>query len=152
LAGNPQIPGDKSISHRALIFGALSVGETTVEGLLEAGDVLNTASVLRELGAIDRPRKRTASGGSGASASVAFAEPSNVLDHGNSGTGVRLMMGAVATAPITATFTGDASLRKRPMRRVLDPLERFGAEAVGRRGGLLPLTLKGADEPGPGDL
>jgi 3-phosphoshikimate 1-carboxyvinyltransferase len=148
LAGNPQIPGDKSISHRALIFGALSVGETTVEGLLEAGDVLNTASVLRELGAsVERGTDgiwRIRGVGVGG-----FAEPSNVLDHGNSGTGVRLMMGAVATAPITATFTGDASLRKRPMRRVLDPLERFGAEAVGRRGGLLPLTLKGASNPVP---
>jgi len=148
LAGNPQIPGDKSISHRALILGALAIGETTVEGLLEAGDVLNTAAVLRELGA---DIVRTADGvwhihGRGVGG---FAEPANVLDHGNSGTGVRLMMGAVATTPIAATFTGDASLRKRPMGRVLEPLSRFGAEASGRKGGLLPLTLKGAANPLP---
>jgi 3-phosphoshikimate 1-carboxyvinyltransferase len=78
-----------------------------------------------------------------------FAEPANVLDHGNSGTGVRLMMGAVATSPITATFTGDASLRRRPMRRVLGPLALFGAEATAREGGRLPVTLKGARNPMP---
>ena len=148
LAGNPQIPGDKSISHRALILGALAMGETTVEGLLEASDVLNTASVLRELGAdvtcaMDGTWRIHGVGVGG------FAEPTNVLDHGNAGTGVRLMMGAVATCPITATFTGDASLRRRPMGRVLTPLARFGAEAVGRKGGLLPLTLRGASNPLP---
>lgn len=148
LAGNPQIPGDKSISHRALILGALAIGETTVEGLLEAGDVLNTASVLGELGAslARRPDGAWTIQGVGVGG---FAEPSSVLDHGNSGTGVRLMMGAVATSPITATFSGDASLRRRPMGRVLDPLSRFGAVATGRKGGLLPLTLAGASDPLP---
>ena len=119
------MPGDKSISHRALILGALAVGETVIEGLLEGEDVLNTAAVLRLLGA---DIVRDAAGiwhvhGFGVGG---FAEPAQVLDHGNSGTGVRLMMGAVATTPITATFTGDASLCRRPMRRVLDPLALFG--------------------------
>ena len=148
LAGNPQIPGDKSISHRALILGALAIGETTIEGLLEAGDVLNTAAVLRELGA-DLARSPDGTWHIHGVGVGGFAEPSTVLDHGNSGTGARLMMGAVSTCPITATFTGDASLRRRPMGRVLTPLARFGAEAVGRKGGLLPLTLRGASNPLP---
>lgn len=148
LKGRIRVPGDKSISHRALIFGALAVGETLVDDLLEGEDVLNTAAVLRALGA---DIVRDAAGrwhvhGFGVGG---FAEPANVLDHGNSGTGVRLMMGAVATSPITATFTGDASLRRRPMRRVLDPLELFGTEAIAREGGRLPITLKGARNPMP---
>jgi 3-phosphoshikimate 1-carboxyvinyltransferase len=137
------VPGDKSISHRALILGALAVGETRVEGLLEGDDVLATASVLRALGAeITRSGEgswRIAGFGIGG-----FAEPRKVLDHGNSGTGARLMMGAVATTPVTATFTGDASLCRRPMRRVIEPLEQFGAEIHASAGERLPLTLKGA--------
>lgn len=148
LAGNPRIPGDKSISHRGLIFGALAVGETTVNGLLEAEDVLNTASVLRELGA-DIRRDENGTWHVHGVGVGGFAEPTQPLDHGNSGTGVRLMMGAVATTPITATFTGDASLRRRPMRRVLDPLALFGTQATGREGGLLPITMKGAANPVP---
>ena len=148
LAGNPAIPGDKSISHRGLIFGALAVGETTIIGLLEAEDVVNTATVLRALGA-DIFRDDGGTWHVHGFGVGGFAEPEQPLDHGNSGTGVRLMMGAVATTPITAVFTGDASLRKRPMRRVLDPLALFGCEAVGREGGLLPITLKGAANPGP---
>ena len=148
LKGRFRVPGDKSISHRGLIFGALAIGKTTIEGLLEGEDVLNTASVLRALGAdIERQSDgiwRVHGVGVGG-----FAEPSQILDHGNSGTGVRLMMGAVATTPITAMFTGDESLRKRPMRRVLDPIARFGAEAITRDGGLLPITLKGARNPVP---
>ena len=148
LKGRIRVPGDKSISHRALILGALSLGETVVEDLLEGEDVLNTAAVLRALGArIERDRAghwRIRGVGVGG-----FAEPANVLDHGNSGTGVRLMMGAVATTPVTATFTGDASLRRRPMRRVLDPLALFGTEATAREGGRLPITLKGARNPMP---
>ncbi|MBP6012845.1 MAG: 3-phosphoshikimate 1-carboxyvinyltransferase [Alphaproteobacteria bacterium] len=148
LKGRVRVPGDKSISHRALILGALSIGETVVEGLLEGEDVLNTGAVLRALGA---GIEKDASGlwhvhGFGVGG---FASPSNVLDHGNSGTGVRLMMGAVATSPITATFTGDASLRRRPMKRVLDPLALFGAQAVARDGGRLPITLTGAHDPMP---
>ena len=138
-----RVPGDKSISHRALILGALAVGETRVDGLLEGDDVLATGTVLRALGA---QIERDAGGtwhvhGFGVGG---FGEPAQVLDHGNSGTGVRLMMGAVATTPITATFTGDASLCRRPMRRVIEPLEMFGAEFSAREGGRLPATLKGA--------
>jgi 3-phosphoshikimate 1-carboxyvinyltransferase len=148
LKGRIRVPGDKSISHRALIFGALSVGETLIDDLLEGEDVLNTAEVLRALGA-DITRDGAGRWHVHGFGVGGFAEPANVLDHGNSGTGVRLMMGAVATSPITATFTGDASLRRRPMRRVLDPLELFGVEATSREGGRLPITLKGARNPMP---
>ena len=148
LSGVAQIPGDKSISHRALILGALSVGETRITGLLEGQDVLDTAAAMRAFGAtVTRhgPGEWTVQGvGVGG-----FAEPSQVIDCGNSGTGVRLIMGAMATTPITATFTGDASLVKRPMGRVTDPLALFGARAVGRRGGRLPMTLVGAADPVP---
>ncbi len=142
------MPGDKSISHRALILGALAAGETTIAGLLEGEDVLNSAAVLRALGAdiVRDPAGVWHVHGFGVGG---FSEPTDILDHGNSGTGVRLMLGAVATTPIMATFTGDASLRKRPMRRVLDPIERFGAQAVTRDGGLLPITMKGAKNPVP---
>ncbi|WP_323022736.1 3-phosphoshikimate 1-carboxyvinyltransferase [Pararhodobacter sp.] len=148
LTGVAQIPGDKSISHRALILGALSVGETKITGLLEGQDVLDTAAAMRAFGAtVTRHGEGewTVNGvGVGG-----FAEPAQVIDCGNSGTGVRLIMGAMATTPITATFTGDASLNKRPMGRITDPLALFGARAVGRRGGKLPMTLVGAAEPVP---
>ena len=148
LAGTAHVPGDKSISHRALILGALSVGETRITGLLEGEDVLATAEAMRAFGAtVDRTGEGawTVSGvGVGG-----LAEPAQVIDCGNAGTGVRLLMGTMATSPVAATFTGDASLRRRPMGRVLDPLALFGARALGRAGGLLPLTLRGADEPMP---
>ncbi|WP_127110569.1 3-phosphoshikimate 1-carboxyvinyltransferase [Pararhodobacter zhoushanensis] len=148
LKGEAQIPGDKSISHRALILGALSVGETHVTGLLEGQDVLDTASAMRAFGAtvtqLGQGEWTVQGVGVGG-----FAEPSQVIDCGNSGTGVRLIMGAMATTPISATFTGDASLNKRPMARITDPLALFGARAVGRQGGRLPMTLVGADEPVP---
>lgn len=148
LRGTVSIPGDKSVSHRALILGALCVGETRIEGLLEGEDVLNTAKAMAAFGAeVEREapgRWRVRGVGVGG-----FAEPSDVIDCGNSGTGVRLIMGAMATTPITATFTGDASLRGRPMGRVTEPLALFGARAVGRSGGRLPLTLTGAAHPGP---
>ncbi|PQO23204.1 3-phosphoshikimate 1-carboxyvinyltransferase [Rhodobacteraceae bacterium WD3A24] len=148
LAGTAQVPGDKSISHRALILGALSVGETRVTGLLEGQDVLDTAAAMRGFGA---ELVRNAPGdwsvhGVGVGG---FAEPDRVIDCGNSGTGVRLIMGAMAASPITATFTGDASLTKRPMGRVTDPLALFGAQAVGRAGGRLPMTVVGASAPVP---
>ena len=148
LKGRALAPGDKSVSHRALILGALSVGETAISGLLEAEDVLNTAEAMHKLGAqVSRQGEgRWSVHGVGVGG---FAEPSDVLDFGNSGTGVRLTMGAVATTPITTVFTGDASLRRRPMRRVLEPLALFGAEAETREGGLLPATLKGARAPVP---
>ncbi|WP_273522511.1 3-phosphoshikimate 1-carboxyvinyltransferase [Rhodosalinus sediminis] len=148
LAGTAEIPGDKSVSHRALILGALAVGETRISGLLEGEDVLRTAEAMRAFGAEvtrDGPgRWRVHGVGVGG-----FAEPDRVIDCGNSGTGVRLVMGAMATSPIAATFTGDASLVGRPMARVTDPLALFGAEAVGRAGGRLPMTVVGAREPVP---
>ena len=149
LKGRVRAPGDKSISHRALILAALTVGKTRISGLLEGEDVLNTAKVLRALGA---RVERTGEGlwevnGVGVSG---FAQPRETLDFGNSGTGCRLMIGAVTGCPVTATFDGDASLRKRPMQRVLDPLVRMGAKAVMiGDGGRLPLTLAGARDPVP---
>src|SRR5271154_5670362 len=144
LSGEAPVPGDKSISHRALILGALAVGETRISGLLEAEDVVNTASAMRQLGATVTRDGEGAWRVSGVGVG-GFSEPDSVLDFGNSGTGSRLVMGALATTPVTAVFTGDESLRKRPMRRVIEPLSLFGAEAFARDGGLLPITLRGAD-------
>jgi 3-phosphoshikimate 1-carboxyvinyltransferase len=149
LAGRVRVPGDKSISHRALILGALAVGETRVSGLLEGEDVLNTAKAMRALGA---HVERTGNfGWSVRGVGVAgFAQPEAPLDFGNSGTGCRLVMGAVAGCPISAIFDGDASLRGRPMRRVLDPLELMGTRiGASREGGRLPLELHGARDPLP---
>ena len=148
LRGTARIPGDKSISHRALILGALSVGETRITGLLEGQDVLDTATAMRAFGAeVTRhgPGHWSVHGvGVGG-----FAEPDRVIDCGNSGTGVRLIMGAMATTPIAATFTGDASLCRRPMGRITEPLALFGAQAHGRSGGRLPMTVLGAHTPVP---
>ncbi|MEM1382893.1 MAG: 3-phosphoshikimate 1-carboxyvinyltransferase [Pseudomonadota bacterium] len=148
LRGIAEIPGDKSVSHRALIFGALAVGETRITGLLEGEDVLATAAAMRAFGA-DLVR-------TGPGAWVVYGvgvggllEPEAVIDCGNSGTGVRLIIGMMATTPIAATFTGDASLRHRPMGRILDPLALFGTRSMGRAGGLLPLTIQGAEMPLP---
>ena len=148
LTGTANVPGDKSISHRALILGALAVGETRITGLLEGEDVLDTARAMRAFGAevTDLGSGAWSVHGVGVGG---FAEPENVIDCGNSGTGVRLIMGAMATSPITATFTGDASLNKRPMARVTDPLALFGAQTVGRTGGRLPMTIVGAADPVP---
>ena len=150
LTGEALVPGDKSISHRSLILGAMAVGETNVSGLLEGEDVLDTARAMHAFGAqVDRIGEgewRIHGVGVGG-----FAEPDTVIDCGNSGTGVRLIMGAMATQPITATFTGDASLRSRPMGRILNPIAQFGARAMGRAGGLLPLTIHGAVDPVPVD-
>ena len=148
LKGTATVPGDKSISHRSLILGALAVGETRITGLLEGQDVLDTAKAMQAFGA---EVTRTGQGawsvhGVGVGG---FAEPADVIDCGNSGTGVRLIMGAMATTAITATFTGDASLRKRPMGRVTDPLALFGAQSYGRAGGRLPMTIVGAAHPVP---
>jgi 3-phosphoshikimate 1-carboxyvinyltransferase len=149
LRGKVRVPGDKSISHRALILGALAVGETRIAGLLEGEDVLNTGKAMRALGAqVERTGefawKVMGVGISG------FAQPDAPLDFGNSGTGCRLVMGAVAGCPIVATFDGDASLRSRPMRRIVDPLERMGARvSESGEGGRLPLTLQGARDPLP---
>jgi len=148
LRGTAEIPGDKSVSHRALIFGAMAIGETVITGLLEGEDVLDTAKAMRALGAIvtrdDDGTWRVHGVGTGG-----FMEPNHVIDCGNSGTGCRLIMGAVATHPFATTFTGDASLRSRPMGRILDPLALFGTTSAGRSEGRLPLTLIGARDPLP---
>jgi 3-phosphoshikimate 1-carboxyvinyltransferase len=148
LHGRVRVPGDKSISHRALIFGGLAVGETRISGLLEGEDVLNTAKAVGALGAQverrDAGEWRIHGVGVGG-----FAQPASTLDFGNSGTGCRLMLGAVAGCPIAASFDGDASLRERPMRRVLEPLERVGARTLTSSDGRLPLTLAGACDPIP---
>ena len=148
LKGEAHVPGDKSISHRSLILGALSVGETRIEGLLEGEDVLDTGKAMQAFGAevIQHGPGRWSVHGVGVGG---FAEPAQVIDCGNSGTGVRLIMGAMATSPITATFTGDASLNGRPMGRVTDPLALFGTQAYGRKGGRLPMTIVGAADPVP---
>ncbi|MBX3553776.1 MAG: 3-phosphoshikimate 1-carboxyvinyltransferase [Pseudolabrys sp.] len=149
LTGRLRAPGDKSISHRALILGAMAVGETRIAGLLEGEDVLNTGKAMRALGAqVERGDDgvwRVRGVGVGG-----FAQPQAPLDFGNSGTGCRLVIGAVAGCPVEATFDGDASLRKRPMQRVLDPLTRIGARVVSMdEGGRLPLVLRGATDPLP---
>lgn len=148
LTGEARVPGDKSISHRALILGALSVGETHITGLLEGQDVLDTAKAMQAFGArVERLAEgewRVNGVGVGG-----FAEPEGVIDCGNSGTGVRLIMGAMATTPISATFTGDASLSRRPMGRITDPLELFGCTVSAREGKRLPVTIKGAETPVP---
>jgi len=149
LIGQVRVPGDKSISHRALILGALAVGQTRVSGLLEGEDVLNTAKAMRALGAQVERTGEAAWSVRGVGV-AGFAQPQAPLDFGNSGTGCRLVMGAVAGCPIMAVFDGDASLRGRPMRRVLDPLELMGARVgTSGEGGRLPLTLDGARDPLP---
>jgi len=149
LTGKVRVPGDKSISHRALILGALAVGETRISGLLEGEDVLNTARAMRELGAKVERSGDFAWTVRGVGV-AGFAQPRAPLDFGNSGTGCRLAMGAVAGCPISAVFDGDASLRSRPMRRILDPLELMGARVgESEQGGRLPLRLEGARDPLP---
>jgi 3-phosphoshikimate 1-carboxyvinyltransferase len=148
LRGEARVPGDKSISHRALILGAMSVGETQISGLLEGQDVLDTAKAMRAFGAevTDHGGGEWTVHGVGVGG---FAEPEDVIDCGNSGTGVRLIMGAMATSNMSATFTGDASLRSRPMARITDPIALFGAQSFGRAGGRLPMTIIGAAQPIP---
>jgi 3-phosphoshikimate 1-carboxyvinyltransferase len=140
-----RVPGDKSISHRALMFSALAVGESRITGLLEGEDVLATAAALRAMGATI---EQTCEGGwtiHGVGVG-GLLQPQNALDMGNSGTSTRLLMGLIASHPITATFIGDASLSRRPMGRVIDPLAQMGAEFTasgGATGGRLPLTMCG---------
>lgn len=148
LAGTIAVPGDKSISHRAVILGGLAVGETRITGLLEGEDVLRTAAALRALGAgverLGEGNWRIHGSGVGG-----LSEPADVLDMGNSGTAARLLAGVLATHPITSFMTGDASLRRRPMQRVVGPLSQFGARFVARQGGRMPLCVIGAQEPVP---
>lgn len=149
LKGQVRVPGDKSVSHRALIFGTLAIGETRISGLLEGEDVLNTAKACAALGAqverLGEGEWRVNGVGTGG-----LREPSAPLDFGNSGTGARLMMGMVGGNPITATFDGDASLRRRPMKRILDPLASMGVQVVeAAEGGRLPITLRGPRDLAP---
>ena len=148
LSGVANIPGDKSMSHRALMLGGLAVGETIISGLLEGEDVMHTADAMRAMGATIE------SGGDGLWRTFGVGigglhEPEATLQMGNSGTSTRLLIGLVSTTPITCTFEGDASLSKRPMQRVMTPLEMMGAEFMSRDGGRLPLTVKGTDNPLP---
>jgi 3-phosphoshikimate 1-carboxyvinyltransferase len=140
LKGHVRAPGDKSISHRALILGAMAEGRTEIEGLLEGDDVLRTADACADLGA---HVSRHGGGRWTVEGRGYFTEPMEIVDCGNSGTGVRLLMGAAAGYPIRVEFTGDSSLQKRPMGRVLDPLGMMGARAEGPNPNRLPLTLHG---------
>jgi 3-phosphoshikimate 1-carboxyvinyltransferase len=150
LTGRIAIPGDKSISHRALMFGALAIGETRITGLLTGEDVLRTAAAMRALGAEvvhgSDGLWRVAGRGIGG-----LTEPADVLDMGNSGTAARLLCGILASHPLFAVMTGDASLRGRPMRRVIDPLTAAGARFSSREGGRLPLAIQGARDALPLD-
>lgn len=142
LAGRIRVPGDKSISHRSLMLSALAVGESRVTGLLDGEDVMATAAAMRAMGA---SVERRADGewrihGLGVGG---LMQPATALDMGNSGTSTRLLMGLVASHPLTATFIGDASLSKRPMGRVIEPLSRMGADFTSSPGGRLPLTMRG---------
>ena len=148
ISGMTSIPGDKSISHRSLIMGALSIGETQISGLLESGDVLATATALTKLGAIinrcDNGIWKVFGRGVGG-----LIEPTSVLDMGNSGTAVRLLMGVVASHSFNTTFGGDKSLSNRPMERVMAPLRLMGGQFVARSGGCLPITVTGSAAPIP---
>ncbi len=148
LSGRVKVPGDKSMSHRALMFGAIAIGGTTIKGLLEAEDVVNTAKAMTALGA---EAYRDDAGvwhvqGVGV---AGLQSPTESLDFGNSGTGVRLAMGLMATTPIVAHCIGDASLSRRPMGRVTTPLEQMGVRFETSEGNRLPLTLHGAKHAVP---
>ena len=143
------MPGDKSISHRALMFGALAIGETRITGLLEGEDVLRTAAAMRALGAyVEHSERDWMVAGRGIGG---LAEPEDLLDMGNSGTAARLLCGILASHNIFSIMTGDASLRRRPMRRVIDPLSACGAVFHAREGGRLPLAIEGAEDALPLD-
>ncbi len=148
LKGVVSIPGDKSISHRSLILGALAIGQTRITGLLEGQDVLDTAKAMVAFGAVVEKNDQSEWLVDGVGVG-GFAEPSTVVDCGNSGTGVRLIIGAMSTTPINATFTGDPSLNSRPMERVTNPLSKFGVTTFGRSKGRLPMTVIGARSPIP---
>jgi 3-phosphoshikimate 1-carboxyvinyltransferase len=150
LNGRIAVPGDKSISHRALMFGALAIGETRITGLLTGEDVLRTAAAMRALGAevIRDPDGTWRVAGRGIGG---LTEPADVLDMGNSGTAARLLCGILASHDMFAVMTGDASLRGRPMRRVIDPLTATGARFASREGGLMPLAIEGARDALPLD-
>lgn len=147
LSGHVAVPGDKSVSHRALLFGLLARGTTTITGLLESEDVHHTARAVAALGGrVERDGDEWQVGGVGVGCLTA---PDDTLDFGNSGTGVRLVMGLVAGHPVRARFDGDLSLRKRPMRRVIDPLREMGAQVTPEGAERLPLEITGTDAPLP---
>lgn len=147
LSGRVRLPGDKSISHRALMLGTIARGETVIDGLLEGEDVMATAAAMRQLGAVvDKRGTRWHVDGVGVGA---FVEPEAAMDFGNSGTGVRLAMGLVGPSAFVARFDGDASLRARPMRRILEPLGQIGVEVIKSNDGRLPLAIRGPDLPVP---
>ena len=148
LQGIFHVPGDKSISHRSLILGGLAIGTTNVSGLLEGDDVMATANAMRALG-VEITRLENGVWQIAGVGLHGLTSPEQPLDLGNSGTGVRLLMGVVAGQPITATFTGDESLSVRPMARITCPLEKMGAKISSRRGGLLPVTITGTATPMP---
>ncbi|MCA3269977.1 MAG: 3-phosphoshikimate 1-carboxyvinyltransferase, partial [Thalassospira sp.] len=147
LSGTLCVPGDKSISHRALMFASLAIGESRIKGLLESEDVHATAGALRAMGSvITRDGADWLVRGVGVGG---YLEPETVLDMGNSGTSTRLLLGLLASQNITAFFSGDASLSRRPMQRVITPLSRCGAVFTSRMGGRLPLGIRGAEQPIP---
>ena len=149
LRGRIKPPGDKSISHRALILALLSLGETQIEGLLESSDVLATAAACAALGAHVERRGAGLWHVRGCGIGTLLA-PQETLNFGNSGTGMRLMMGVTGSHAMTVAFDGDASLRKRPMERILAPLCLMGAEVQDQaQGGRCPIVLKGTAEPAP---
>ena len=149
LNGTVSIPGDKSISHRALMFGAMAIGETVITGLLEGEDVLNTAKAMSALGVrVERWNDDDSWHVYGAGLG-GFRTPAQTIDFGNSGTGARLAMGLLATNNISVRMSGDASLRSRPMGRIVTPLEKFGTRFETTDGGRMPLTMHGAANPVP---
>src|SRR5690348_7079186 len=152
LTGTIRVPGDKSISHRALMLGALAIGRTEITGLLEGEDVLATAAALNALGANAAPAEKDQRDGRWTVDGIGIGglvEPEDLLDLGNSGTSARLLLGMLASHPITAFVAGDASLRRRPMGRIVEPLSRIGARFVTRDGARLPLAVSGAADPIP---
>ena len=150
LSGFVSIPGDKSISHRAIIFGSLCVGKTTIMGLLESEDVQRTIEAVRQLGAkVDKKDGKWEVYGFGVGG---FTSPENVIDCGNSGTTCRLIMGAISTTPISAIFVGDKSLSQRPMDRVIEPLSKIGVKCSARYGSFLPIAIEGISSAMPSDF
>ncbi|MBN9672902.1 3-phosphoshikimate 1-carboxyvinyltransferase [Roseibium aggregatum] len=148
LSGTIRVPGDKSISHRSLMFGTLAIGRTTVKGLLESEDVLATGDAMRAVGATI-VRQKDGSYTIDGIGLGSLLEPEHVIDFGNAGTGVRLTMGIFGSHNIAATFVGDASLSKRPMGRVLNPLRDMGTNVIARDGDRLPASIKGPEQALP---
>lgn len=148
LSGTVSVPGDKSISHRALMIGAMAVGKTVISGLLEGDDVMRTASALELMGVRSARRKNGCWCVYGRGVG-GLNQPDDILDLGNSGTGARLLMGLVSTHDLTVHFTGDASLRSRPMGRITDPMQEMGAQVIARDRGRMPLVIIGANLPIP---